>query len=263
MLRGLVTASLLLWALPVAAQERDYCPARPGLGDTPCTIAPGHASLEIGLADWQRDDQSDARTDSFVAGDMLFRLGVATADEIDLGWTAWGRTTIRDRASGIASHAAGVGDVRIGWRHNLLHPDGEHGSIALLPFVTLPNGSGPLGAGTWGAGIEAPMAVPAGPVSLAFTPEIDAAPDADGRGRHFAISGVAGLGFDLAAKLNLTTELRLARDEDPAGTTSQALAGLSLAWTPRDNLQLDIGTVAGLNSDAPDIELYAGISRRF
>jgi len=263
MLRAFVTASLLLWALPAVAQERDYCPARPGLGDTPCTIAPGHASLEVGLADWQRDNQPDTRTDNVVAGDMLFRLGVSNADEIDLGWTAYGHSTVRDRMSGATSHASGVGDVRIGWRHNLLHPDGEGGSVALLPFVTLPTGNGPLGAGTWGAGLEAPMAVPAGSVDLAFTPEIDAAPDADGQGRHFAISGVVGLGFDLAEKLNLTTELQLARDEDPSGTTSQALAGLSLAWTPRDNLQLDIGTVAGLNRDAPDFELYAGISRRF
>jgi hypothetical protein len=31
----------------------------------------------------------------------------------------------------------------------------------------------------------------------------------------------------------------------------------------KNNLQFDIGGVAGLNRDAPDLELYVGMSRRF
>ena len=90
-----------------------------------------------------------------------------------------------------------------------------------------------------------------------------AAVDQDGRGRHLAYSGVVGVGIALDDKLTFTLEDQLVRDEDPSGSTTQDLASASLAWMPRKTLQLDIGAVAGLDRNAPDVELYAGIARRF
>jgi len=55
----------------------------------------------------------------------------------------------------------------------------------------------------------------------------------------------------------------LLRDADPSGATTQGLASLSLAWAAKDDLQFDVGGAAGLNRDAPDIELYIGVSLRF
>jgi hypothetical protein len=60
-----------------------------------------------------------------------------------------------------------------------------------------------------------------------------------------------------------TLELQAVRDDDPAGHATEALAGLSFAWQPKSNLQLDMGAVAGLNHASPDVELYLGIARRF
>ena len=99
--------------------------------------------------------------------------------------------------------------------------------------------------------------------ALDLTAEADAAVDADGNGRHFAYSAVVGLDMKLADRIGATAELSIARDEDPSGHATTALAGLSAAWTPNDNLQLDLGANVGLNRDAPDVEVYFGVARRF
>jgi hypothetical protein len=100
-------------------------------------------------------------------------------------------------------------------------------------------------------------------VNLEVTPEIDAAVDQDGHGRHVAASAVVGLGFALNDKLTLTVEGQALRDDDPSGKTTQGLASASLAYMATKDLQLDLGGVAGLTKNAPEIEFYAGVSRRF
>jgi hypothetical protein len=122
----------------------------------------------------------------------------------------------------------------------------------------------PTGAGAWGAGLLAPVSYDlTDRLNLQLTPEIDAAVDEDGNGRHLAYGGVAGLGVKLGEHLTSTAEMQLFRDRDPAEKTSQALAALSLGWMIGDDLQLDGGANTGLNRHSPDLEIYLGVSRRF
>jgi len=253
--------------LPVAAhaaddQDRDYCPARPGLGSPACTMAPGKVSVEMSIADWTLDKQGSDRTDTVLIGDTSVRLGLTDTVEAQIGWTPIG--LVRERSGGLIDRATRTGDLTLGLKANLHHPDGSGLSIAVQPFVTLPVGRAPVGAGDWGAGLVVPVTYDLSKsVNLEFTPEIDAAVDQDGRGRHLAYSGVVGVGVALSDAVTLTVEEQWIRDEDPSGGTSQDLASLSLAWMARKNLQLDVGAVAGLDHAAPDVELYAGIARRF
>ena len=160
--------------------------------------------------------------------------------------------------------AGRVGDVTLGMKANLLHPDGSGLSIALQPFVSVPVGRAPVGAGNWGTGVVVPVTYDLSTtLNLATTSEIDAAVDADGSGRHLAFSEVIGLGVKLSKVLTVTVEGAVLRDEDPSGKTTQDLASASLAWAAKDDLQVDLGAVAGLNRAAPDVELYFGVSRRF
>ena len=57
---------LVLAALPAAARagEREFCPDRPGLGTPACTIDAGRAAIEVGLADWTREEEAGTRTDA-------------------------------------------------------------------------------------------------------------------------------------------------------------------------------------------------------
>lgn len=228
---------------------RDFCADRPGLGTPACTLDPGHVQVELGLIDWTED-----RPDVLVAGDVLVRVGLGAHTEAQLGWTVFGH----------AAGQSGTGDVTLALRQNLLSPDGSGTTLAIMPYATLPTGGRTIGAGDWSAGVKVPFAFSLSPaVSIAFTPEIEAAVDADRDGRHLAYGGVAGISAGLGGEVSATAELSLTRDQDPAGHSTEALAGLSLAWTPAPNLQLDAGANLGINQAAPDVELYAGISRRF
>lgn len=267
--RSLPGAVLLLLASPALAQstgpkERDLCADRPGLGAPACTVDPGRVLVEVGLADWTRDADASRRTDTILFGDALVRVGLTETVELELGLTTLGRQRERDRTTGAIDRATRVGDALVGIKANLANPDGSGFSAALLPYATLPVGRQPVGAGDWGAGLIVPLSYELSDgFQLQASPELDAAVDGDGDGRHLAYGSTVGLEFSLTGSVSAAIEVQLIRDRDPSDTTTQALGGLSFAWQPSDDLQFDVGSNVALNRDTPDLEIYAGVSRRF
>ncbi|MGY4396864.1 hypothetical protein ACVWZA_002049 [Sphingomonas sp. UYAg733] len=257
-------AAAMLGSSAASAEERDYCPARPGIGTPACTIAPGRVSVETGLADWTREEDSSQRSDTILIGDTLVRIGLTDSIEAQIGWTPFGHVRSRDKLVGTIDRADRVGDALLGFKANLHNPDGSGFSVAVQPFVTLPVGRGPVGAGDWGGGLIVPLTYDlSDKLNLQFTPEIDAAVDQDGNGRHLAFSGTAGLAAAISDALTGTVEFQALRDQDPTGRTTQTLAGLSFGWMTNKATQFDIGGAVGLNHVSPDAEIYVGISRRF
>jgi hypothetical protein len=263
-LRLLMPVAALLAAAPAFAGEgRDLCPDRPGLGTPTCTVEPGRAVLEFGLADWTRDSDAGQRTDVLLTGDALLRVGLTPSLEAQIGWTALGRVRERDRGTGAVNRTTQTGDVTLALRRNLRNPDGSGFSIAVMPYASLPVGGHAVGAGDWGAGLLVPLGVEGGGVSIGVTPHVDAAVDGDGDGRHLAYGSVVGVGFGLSDAVSVTAELSLTRDRDPAGHATEALAGLSAGWQATADSQWDIGAHVGLNRDSPDLQHYFGFARRF
>lgn len=264
-LYGLIALALAFAAVPASAEElHDFCADRPGLGTPPCTVDKGHVQVEVGLADWTLDRQPDTRTDTILGGDFDVRIGLTDNLEARVGWTPYGHVRTRDRLTGNVQRQSRIGDVTVGLKQNLMQPDGDGFSVALLPFATLPVGREPVGAGDWGAGLIVPISYEVNKgVKLALTPEVDAAVDEDGDGRHLSYGAVVGVSDDLTDAITATVELQAQRDRDPSGHETQELAGLSLAWTPQKQTQLDVGSNIGLNHASPDLELYVGVSRKF
>lgn len=251
------------WAAPALAQDAPdalrFCPDRPSLASSGCTTDPGHLQVEFSALDWQRDDQPDAREDRIVVADLLGRVGVTPTTEVQVAWTAFGHVRTRDRTTGLVERDSGAGDVMLAIRQNLRDPGGDGLSFAVQPYVSLPVGHQPIGDTTWSAGALLPATYGlSDKLQLAFTGEIDAAADADDHRRHLAYSGIGGLGYKLTDQVTANAELELARDDDPSGHETQALAAGSVAWQPRHRLQLDLLAVAGLNRAAPDVRLVAG-----
>jgi hypothetical protein len=246
---------LLLFASGARAETpRDFCPDRPGLGTPPCTIERGRFAAELGLVDWTHDDGED----DIAAGDVLVRYGLTDRLEMQIGWTAY--THVRTPSDSFS----GTGDVFVALRQNLHNPDGSGFSVAVMPYAILPTASNGVGAGDWGAGVLVPVSYELpGRIELELTAEADAAVDEDGDGRHFAYGAILGLDVPVSDAVEATVELSARRDRDPAGATTELLAGLSADWKPTDNLQLDVGANAGLNRESPDLELYVGVARRF
>jgi hypothetical protein len=264
--RPSISLLTLLYCSAAHADEglRDFCADRPGLGTPTCIVDRGHVVVEAGFADWTHVREGSGRSDSVVVGNALIRYGLTDTMEVHIGWDGYGFARACDRAAGMSERFDGGGDMTFAFRQSLRNPDGSGFSVAVMPYATAPTGSDAFSAGDWGAGLIVPVSLElTGGLSLGLTPQVDAAVDSDGDGRHLAYGTVIGLGVGLTDDLSMSLEVSFSRDEDPDGHSTEALAGLAFAWMADDNLQLDIGVVAGLNTDSPDAEVYAGIARRF
>lgn len=253
--------ALLVLAAPAQAELREFCASRPGLGTPACTVDPGHVVVEVGLTDWTLENNADERTDTLLFGDIAVRIGLDDQTEAQVSWTPYGHVRVRDKATGLVTRSGGIGDITLGLRRSL---SGPNGAIAVQPYVTLPVGGAANGAGDWGAGIIVPIGFDLGhDVQLSLSPQVEATVNASRSGRHLSYGSVIGLSAPLGKGLSGAIEFQATRDDEPSGKTTQALASASLAWLVGENTQLDIGGVAGLNSDSPTAELYVGIARRF
>ncbi|MCU6454797.1 transporter [Sphingomonas sp. A2-49] len=263
-MRRILAAVLTLAASPALAQEREYCPERPGLDTPACIVDRGRVSVETSLLDWTLDRQPNSRTDTILIGDTLVRVGVDDTVEARIGWTPYGHQRVRDRQTGAVDAVGQSGDVSFGLKASLHNPDGSGLSVAALPYVTLPVGGSRIGGGAVGAGLLIPVTYALGDtVQLDATPEIDAQPNAERSGRHLRYSVAGGATVELTKSLSAALEGQVIRDRDPDDRTTQTFAAVSLAWQARDDLQLDAICVAGLNAAAPDVQLAFGVSRRF
>ncbi len=261
-----LTLILLAIAAPAGAAElRDLCPDRPGNATPPCIVNAGHVQVETAAFDWSRDRRDGVARDDFGFAATEVRFGLAERTEVSLAWSPFNSHILTDRRTGYREHTTGTGDLTFALRRSLANPDGKGLSLAVQPFVTAPTGSNGFGNDGWSGGVLLPFAaeLPGG-FGLGATPEIDWSVDAADGGHHATWTGVVSLSHAVGG-VQAGVELWVSRDDDPAGATTQATADMTLAWTPpkAPNLQFDAGLNAGLNSATPQLELYAGISRRF
>jgi outer membrane putative beta-barrel porin/alpha-amylase len=251
-----------LWVVhPALAQDRDFCAERPGQTTPPCTLAPGEVMIESAAAAWTVTRDSGVRSDQVTIAGSLLRIGLTPRLEVQAGWTPFGIQHVKDRLTGRTTSRTGAGDVSLELIYGLA---GANGPVAIQPFVTLPTGGSAIGAGDWGAGVRLPVALPLNSkLQLALTPELDAAVNSSGNGRHLAYGGAAGIGLPLSSKVSLGADVAVFRDEDPDGAATHETGGLSLAWQESADTQFDVGGTVGLNHASPDLGLYVGIAHRF
>ncbi len=261
---GIAAGWLAMIAVPAIAQGADeprprFCPNRPSLGASGCTTLPGQIQLELSGIDWQREGDDDSREDLTLYGDLVARIGVSGNSELQVGWTPLASLRTRDRLTGAVSWTTGSGDVTLGWRRSISHPDGEGISAAIQPYATLPVGGREIGAGDWAAGMVVPVYWQIDEKwSVDFTGQAAAAVDEDGHGRHFDATGVVGLGYAINDAVTATAEFSVERDRDPADHDVRTLAAASVAWRVTKRTQLDVLAVAGLNHEAPDARVTFG-----
>lgn len=232
------------------AASEPICADRPGKANPTCTVPEGHFQLETGLADWIRDDGET----TLIVGATAIKYGLTDHSTIDVDVTPYVRSSGR----------SGIGDTLVRYKHRLTSEDAPI-KVALYPFVKLPTAKRPIGNGKVEAGIAAPIDydIPRTKLRLTLGPEVDWLADEDGRGHHAAMVQVASLGWDASESWNLSAELWGQWDWDPLGTKRQLSADGAVAYLVREDLQLDAGANFGLNKQTPDVELYAGISKRF
>ena len=256
-----LAALLLLAALPARAEDLGpICPDRPGKGTSPCTLAAGHAQLELGLLDDSFQHRSSVTTDADNVGSLLAKWGVNDRLDVEAGMALVQFQRVHDAGGTVT--ASGVGDLFLHAKYNPLAADGPF-ALVLEPFLKLPTAGGGLGNGAVEGGMVLPMSYDLGNNwSLAMTPEADVLLNASGGGRHVSLVDVVGLGRSFGP-LSLGVEIWSGQNLDPAGTISQYSFDLDAAWLANNDTQLDCGLNLGLNRATPDLEFYFGISRRF
>ena len=249
------------FALPdLARADDDMCVDRPGLDTPACTLAKGRVMLEMGLAGWDHSTTATGREDTVTLADTTARIGLGHATEVQVGVGGWGHQRVR--GTGRVGTAHGMGDATVALRHGFGSEDDAR--VALQIFATLPIGRQSIGAGDWGAGLIVPVALPLpSGFELSLSPEVDAAVNGDGHGRHLAWGSSLSLSHDVAKGLSLTGEIAAWRDDDPAGHSTDARLAASLAWRAGRSLQLDIEFDKGIAAGAPDHALMIGFARQF
>jgi Putative MetA-pathway of phenol degradation len=261
---GITRAAFCLLTLLTSAAHADdlgpICPDRPGKGTSPCTLAAGHAQVELGLFDESFQRRSGVTTDTGNAGALLAKFGVSASMDVEAGMALYQFQRVHDSTGNMT--ASGVGDLFLRSKFNPLSDGGAY-SFVLAPYLKLPTAGGGLGNGAVEGGLVAPMSYDLGSNwSLAMTPEADALLNASGSGHHANLVDVVGLGRGFG-NLTLGAEVWTSQNLDPAGTVSQYSFDLDAAYLTDSDTQLDGGVNLGLNRATPDLEIYFGISRRF
>ena len=252
-----VGVMLALCVSPAVAQDRDFCANRPGLGTPPCTLAPGAAMIETGVAEWDHSADASETHDSEALGDLLLRIGVSKSAEVQFGLTSLTLERMLDRASGAASRTSRSGDTFIAVRRGIAGPDGP---LAIEAFASAPPGH----VGRWSAGLLLPATVKMpDSFQLALSPEVDLAADTDGHGHHIAYGGVIGLSRNISADVSLAAEVEALENDDPGAHSLDARLAGSIAWQVRPRLQVDLEADAGLAAGAPDTAILFGFADRF
>jgi hypothetical protein len=256
-------APLLLFVSSHAlAEEQPICADRPGKATSTCTVPAGHWQLETGVADWSLQKGGGERATSLAVGETVIKYGLTDRSDIEVDVTPWQRDSSRGR--GFRDRAQGIGDLNIIFKQVLTAPDAAL-QVSLYPYVKGPTARHALGNRKWEGGLLIPIGYSIGKSSftIGLTPELDWVADEDGHGHHAAMAQVASLGWQATDKLNLSGEIWGQWDWDPIGTTRQASADAAAACLVGNDVQLDAGANVGLNRATPDVELYAGISKRF
>jgi hypothetical protein len=258
----IIAAALLGASSPAFAGEQPICADRPGKATSACTVPAGHWQVETGLADWTLQKGGGERDTSLVIGETTVKYGLTDRSDIELDVTPWQRATTR--AGGAHDSASGFGDIALVYKQQLTAPDAAF-QVTVHPFVKIPTAKRPLGNRKLEAGLLVPIdyAIAKSPLSLGLTPEVDWVADADGRGHHAAMVQVASLDWQANSKLSIAAEIWGQWDWDPSGTGKQASADGSVAYLLSNSVQLDAGANFGLNPQTPDVEVYAGVAKRF
>ena len=249
-----------------AGAERSFCTDRPTKSTGPCTVDAGHFQYESDVFNATFDRSGGLDTNTYLFTNPTLKLGVTNTIDVELNLAPFERIDVRDRATGVKTHASGVGDLFARVKLSLIGDDGGDFALAVSPFVKAPTASGGVGNGAVEAGLIIPMSVNL-PLSWSLTidPEIDALKNAVGDGRHVNISGLLSFSHLLGKSLTLSLEVWSDVNFDPLGTLRQYSFDLGAAWIPpsHPNFQLDGGVNIGLNNVPPAAQVYVGVSQRF
>ena len=246
------------------AALRTFSPDRPTKSNGPITVDAGRFQYETDLVSYLHSNVGGVTTRTYVALDPTLKVGLTRRVDLELQFNGFTSTRVSDPGAGSTlSRADGAGDLVVRTKVNLFGNDGGAVAMALLPYVKLPTAARTLGNNQVEGGLILPLSImlPAG-FALTVMPEIDVLKNNNDRGKHVNFTGVVSLGYRINKQWTVFAELYSAIGAD-AHTPPVYTADLAVAYLLAETVQLDVGVNVGLNRNAPNLQLYTGISQRF
>ena len=243
---------------------RELATDRPDVTESPYSVDAGHFQAELSFFEYGRDrvriDDGNSKVDAEQWAVLPANLKVGLLNTVDLQFVL--APYVRNEADGLG--ASGFGDVQVRLKLNLWGNDGPHRifgdtALAVMPFIEFPTGDDDLGLGDE---VEGGVIVPFAAAlphdfSLGLMAEFDFVESDDG-GHDLEFVHTASLGHDLVGDLAGYVEyVGVAASGDYLASLG---AGLTYGLTP--DVQLDGGVLVGLNEDAEDFAVFAGMSFR-
>jgi hypothetical protein len=236
---------------------RDLSADRPDNTETPLTVDPGHIQLEVSGIAHSRDEAGSVVGKSTTYFETNLKFGLMENADLQVVFAPHiSEETEVDDA--VISDHSGFGDVEVRLKWNVLGNDGGENAFAVFPFVKIPSGTD-LSNDKWEGGLILPFArdLREG-LGLGAQAEFDFVYDDTKDEHRLDFLHTVVLGLDLTEKVGFFGEYL-----GIASSDYHAHASVGATYAVNENLQLDFGTLIGLNDTAEDFSIYPGFTLRF
>ncbi|MBL6765492.1 MAG: transporter [Verrucomicrobiae bacterium] len=264
------TVRIMLWSLLIALSSgwlsaaqmgekvlRELETDRPDATESPVTVDRGRFQLESSFVTFTRDDRDGTRTESLGIMESNIKIGLRDDTDLQLIVTPYQKET--SKTGGVETSAADISDLTLRLKHNLWGNDDGATAFGLLPFVKIPSGSA-ISNGEWEGGLALPFSWRAGERwGLGAQAQVDRVVDEGDGGKDWAFSHTLVLGIDLTSRVGVYLEYLGVAGDHPYNSFFSG----GLTYALREHLQLDAGTLIGLNAEAEDLTVFTGFSWKF
>lgn len=244
------------------AALRDMSTDRPDKTESPYTVDAGRIQIETDLVASTYDKENGVTAETFDIAPFNVKLGLTNESDLQIAYGSFIRVRV-DGPGGFKDRESGSGDLVIRYKRNIWGNDGGKTAFGVMPFVKIPTTTFDDANDDVEGGVIVPLAIDLGRgMGLGLMTEVDVLRSGDGDSYEPTFINSATVSFELTGKLGLYTEVFVERSAQSGAQTVVTLdAGLTYAVT--DNLQLDTGVNVGVTEAADDINVFAGLSRRF
>ena len=245
-------------------QMRKFAPDRPTKGFSVRTIDAGHVEVEMDSFNETYSRYLGVITHSIQTLDPNIRIGLTNSTEFEIQFNGLQSSRSESETGGLVAQGAGFGDVVLRTKMNLFGNDDGPVGLAIIPYVKVPSSTPVIGNGAVEGGLIVPLALrlPQDYLVTLMT-EVDALKD-DLNHREANFVNLIGVSHPIPGieGANAMVELFSSVGADRA-TSPIYTFDLGMNFRLDKHTFLDVGLNLGLNSAAPKVQVYTGISARF
>ncbi|MEO7412385.1 MAG: transporter [Opitutaceae bacterium] len=248
------------------AAMRELSTDRPDQTESPYTVDAGHFQLEMDFVNYTADHDTSAggevRTRVWSIAPVNLKVGLLNQVDLQLMLDPRVESRVEDRVAQTSVRDSGFGDVTTRLKINFWGNDGGPTAFAIMPFVKWPLSASGVRNGKTEGGVIVPfgMQLPAG-WGLGAMTEVDFVSDGTGGYETQFVNSIT-FARDLTSRLGGYVEFFAVTSRAP-GSKWQGQFDLGFTYALKDDTQLDFGCNFGVTKSAPDVQPFAGISRRF